>query len=182
MSASALTTMATAFLSIGVVGHLLLAMARKRRRQAHLQVLHQHLTSTVSEASLELPRSELAQFHASIEIMDALAVLSRFSDVDDVGRVRAVVGDAPREVHLAFQIDIARPDAAWTTRRTAATTGGPGSRTTTPCADSVERFGTRPPASPAVAWSSRWSAPDRRSRRRPTAVQAALGARGRVGL
>ncbi|WP_460702910.1 hypothetical protein [Myceligenerans halotolerans] len=107
MTASALTTVATALLCIGAIGHLFLAIARKRRRQEDLRELHQHLRSTVAETSLESPRSELAQFHASIEIMDALAVLSRFSDVDDVGRVRAVIGDAPREVHLAYQIDIA---------------------------------------------------------------------------
>ena len=106
-TASALVTVATVLLCIGGVGHLVLAMVRRHRRQEDLRALHDHLASAVAETRLESSRAGLAEYHATIEIMDALAVLARYSSVSDVEHVRTAVGDAPREVHLAYQIDIA---------------------------------------------------------------------------
>ncbi|WP_460702924.1 hypothetical protein [Myceligenerans halotolerans] len=106
VTASALITTATAFLCVGAVGHLILAMVRKHHRQADVRALHNHLVATVSEIRLESDQV-LAEYHTMVEVMDALAVLSRYSSESDVEHVRTAVGDAPREVHLAYQIDIA---------------------------------------------------------------------------
>lgn len=106
-TASALITVATVLLCIGGVGHLVLAMVRKRRRDEDLRTLRDHLATAVAETRLDSAPVGLADYHATIEIMDALAVLSRYSSSSDVEHVRAAVGDAPREVLLAYQIDIA---------------------------------------------------------------------------
>ncbi|MFC8797247.1 hypothetical protein ACFT2C_05915 [Promicromonospora sp. NPDC057138] len=106
-TANALITVSTVLLCIGGIGHLVLAIVRRRRRQEDLRALHDHLASAVAETRLDSSRVGLAEYHATIEIMDALAVLARYSSVSDVEHVRAAVGDASREVHLAYQIDIA---------------------------------------------------------------------------
>ena len=94
-------------LTIGIMGHLLTAARTRRRRRADLSALHAHLVDTVAESRLRAVRPEVAEYHRTIEIMDALATLARYSEPQDAARVRSLVGEAPEPVLRALQIDVA---------------------------------------------------------------------------
>ncbi|RXR23826.1 hypothetical protein EQW78_10355 [Oerskovia turbata] len=94
-------------LTVGIMGHLLSAARTRRRRRAELGALHSHLVDAVAESRLPAVRPEVAEYHRTIEIMDALATLARYSEPQDAARVRALVGDVPEPVLRALQIDLA---------------------------------------------------------------------------
>jgi hypothetical protein len=94
-------------LTAGIMGHLLATARIRRRRHADLRALHAHLVDAVAEHRLASVRPEVAEYHRTIEIMDALATLARYSDPRDESSVRAVVGDRPEPVLRALQIDLA---------------------------------------------------------------------------
>jgi len=94
-------------LTLGIMGHLLTAARTRRRRRADLSALHSHLVDAVAESRLPAVRPEVAEYHRTIEIMDALATLARYSEPSDAERVRSLVGHAPDPVLRALQIDLA---------------------------------------------------------------------------
>jgi len=94
-------------LTLGIMGHLLSAARTRRRRRADLSALHAHLVDAVAESRLSSVRPEVAEYHRTIEIMDALATLARYSAPQDAAQVRSLVGDAPEPVLRALQIDLA---------------------------------------------------------------------------
>ncbi|GAA3221395.1 DUF6545 domain-containing protein [Oerskovia jenensis] len=94
-------------LTIGIMGHLLTAARTRRRRRADLGALHAHLVDAVAESRLPAVRPEVAEYHRTIEIMDALATLARYSAPRDAEQVRSLVGRAPEPVLRALQIDVA---------------------------------------------------------------------------
>ncbi|MHA7132857.1 DUF6545 domain-containing protein [Oerskovia turbata] len=106
-----LVAASSVLITVGIMGQLLAAARIRRRRHTDLCELHAHLVDAVAEHRLPAVRPEVAEYHRTIEIMDALATLSRYADPHDAVRVRAVVGDVPESVLRALQIDLA------TTRR-----------------------------------------------------------------
>lgn len=102
-----LVAASSVLLTIGIMGHLLSAAGTRRRRRADLGALHAHLVSAVAESRLPAVRPEVAEYHRTIEIMDALATLARYSEPQDADQVRSLVGDAPAPVLRALQIDLA---------------------------------------------------------------------------
>lgn len=98
---------ASLLLTVGIMGHLLTAARTRRSRRADLDALHAHLVDTVAESRLPAVRPEVAEYHRTIEIMDALAALAHYSEPQDADRVRRTVGEAPEHVLRALQIDLA---------------------------------------------------------------------------
>jgi hypothetical protein len=97
----------SALLTVGIMGHLLATSRLRRRRHGDLRALHTHLVDAVAEHRLAAVRPEVAEYHRTIEIMDALATLARYAAPHDAARVRAVVGPCPEPVLRALQIDVA---------------------------------------------------------------------------
>ncbi|MEK8229114.1 DUF6545 domain-containing protein [Oerskovia sp. M15] len=120
-------------LTVGIMGHLLSAARTRRRRRADLTALHSHLVDAVAESMLPAVRSEVAEYHRTIEIMDALATLARYSDPRTPdGCARSSVPHPSRSCGPCRSTS-PPPAAGWTTDRTCLPTGTPGRPTTVPC-------------------------------------------------
>ncbi|MHA7134148.1 DUF6545 domain-containing protein [Oerskovia turbata] len=91
----------------GIVGHLVCASALARERRRDLARLHEVVTAAVDDVVLPHATAGVAAYHRTIEILDAMAALSRHSRAEDVERVLAVAPGSTREVVLAYQLQIA---------------------------------------------------------------------------
>ncbi len=153
---------ASVLLTVGIVGQLASSAAYARERRRDLEHLHAFVVATVGDGGLPGSSAAVDEYHRTIEIFDGLAALALHSRRDDVDHVRVAVPGSPREVILAYQLQVAATRRARATPRASTlTTGRTCSPTTTRCAGWGARCATgrarrRRPA------SSRASDPRRR--------------------
>ncbi len=98
---------ASLLLTVGIVGQLVSSAAFARERRRDLAHLHAFVADAVGGAALRGSSPAVDEYHRTIEILDGLATLALHSRRDDVDRVRIAVPGSPREVILAYQLQIA---------------------------------------------------------------------------
>ncbi|PTU58157.1 hypothetical protein DBB34_00355 [Sphaerisporangium cinnabarinum] len=98
---------ASVLLTVGIVGQLASSAAYARERRRDLEHLHAFVVATVGDGGLPGSSAAVDEYHRTIEIFDGLAALSLHSRRDDVDHVRVAVPGSPREVILAYQLQVA---------------------------------------------------------------------------
>lgn len=102
-----LVLVASVLLTGGIVGQLVSSAAFARERRRDLAHLHAFVVDAVGDAALRGSSPAVDEYHRTIEILDGLAALALHSRRDDVDHVRIAVPGSPREVILAYQLQIA---------------------------------------------------------------------------
>ncbi|QJW36896.1 hypothetical protein [Cellulosimicrobium protaetiae] len=98
---------ASVLLTVGIVGQLASSAAFARERRRDLGHLHAFLATAVGDGGLRGSSAAVDEYHRTIEILDGLAALALHSRRDDVDHVRVAVPGSPREVILAYQLQVA---------------------------------------------------------------------------
>lgn len=98
---------ASVLLTVGIVGQLVSSAAFARERRRDLEHLHAFVVGAVGDGALRGSSPAVDEYHRTIEILDGLATLALHSRRDDVDHVRIAVPGSPREVILAYQLQIA---------------------------------------------------------------------------
>lgn len=94
-------------LMTGFLGYAAHRWVDYRREQQHLAVLHKRLIALVPEVQLTTPSAGIADYHRSIEIADALSVLSSFTDLSDSDLIKTVLGTTSTATARAYSVEIA---------------------------------------------------------------------------
>jgi hypothetical protein len=98
---------ASVLLTVGIVGQLASSAAFARERRRDLGHLHAFVVATVGGGGIPGSSAAVDEYHRTIEIFDGLAALALHSRRDDVDHVRVAVPGSPREVILAYQLQLA---------------------------------------------------------------------------
>ncbi|MFJ4233295.1 hypothetical protein [Cellulosimicrobium cellulans] len=102
-----LVLVATVLLTVGIVGQLASSASFARERRRDLGHLHAFLRAVVGDGGLRGSSAAVDEYHRTIEIFDGLTTLALHSRRDDVDHVRIAVPGSPREVILAYQLQVA---------------------------------------------------------------------------